>query len=165
MNNVLTPWRFLISFCAGSAAVLWLWPVGARAAPPAEACGLLTQQEASSALGFALGPPDKALKTVCTWQEPGQPLGKDLQVSYLSETIYQAGKQMGGATITSESGLGDEAYLIDQHGILRLDVKKGGTYFRVFARITEFGKGISAEEQKKTVEIERSVARIILGRI
>jgi len=72
---------------------------------------------------------------------------------------------MGGATITSESGLGDEAYLIDQHGILRLDVKKGGTYFRVFARITEFGKGISAEEQKKTVEIERSVARIILGRI
>ena len=107
--------ELLIRILISAITAITLSAASVRAAAPTEACSLLSQQEVNAAAGFSVAPADKAFKTVCTWNAPGKGLtGKSVQVSYLSEKVYEAGKTMPGATTKSEPGLGDEAYFIIQ---------------------------------------------------
>jgi hypothetical protein len=60
-------------------AALFLFAFGilglAYAAPPTDACSLLTQEQVSTALGVSVGPGEKTLpnsSAICGWEVPGQ---------------------------------------------------------------------------------------------
>lgn len=154
-------------FAVSLMAAMSLTLAAVRAATLPEACSLLSQQEVAAAAGFGVAPPDLKFKTVCSWLEPGKgPTGKNVQVSFLSETVYQAGKTMRSATTQPEAGLGDEAYFILQSmGVPRLDVRKGDIYFRVQVRAFEMNSSNSGDDKKKEMEIDRAIARLILQRL
>lgn len=168
MNTKPTYSGLVFQIALSAIALMSLSPISVEAATPTEACSLLSQQEILAAAGFDVGPGDNALKTVCTWGEPGKgaAIGKNVQVSYLSETIFQAAKTMPGAVTKPEPGLGEEAFFVIQRaGVPRLNVRKGSIFFRVQTRVVELGASVSADEQEKEMAIDRSIARLILQKL
>jgi hypothetical protein len=111
------------------------------AAPPEDACSLLTQREVSDALGVSVGAGSHVtpeyLKT-CTWATPDNPpaRGKHEYVTLLIQGVdaFAGGKMMmgqKGVAVTSVIGLGDDAYYLGVGGNVGLIVKKGDVAFKV----------------------------------
>jgi hypothetical protein len=97
-----------------------------------DGCSLLTQAEVSAALGESSGPCEyitPTFKGVGTWHVGAS----TVTVSHQTVSGFSGAKAMFGAkaTITTVSGVGDDAYYLavgDQVGLI---VKKGGSCFKV----------------------------------
>jgi hypothetical protein len=110
----------------------------ANAAPPDDACSLLTQAQVSAALSASVaagsyqGPTDK--KT-CTWNATSAVAKSAKFVTLMLEGLdaYQAGKLAPVKTIviTSIRGIGDDAYYLAVGRNVGLIVEKGNVAFKV----------------------------------
>jgi hypothetical protein len=106
----------------------------ANAAPPDDACSLLTQAQVSAALGASVGAGSyvtPTFKKTCTWTVAGGAEYVTLMLEGLD--AYQAGKVALTKTIvvTSVSGIGDDAYYLAVGNNVGLIVKKGNVAFKV----------------------------------
>lgn len=110
----------------------------AYAAPPTDACSLLTPAQVGSVLGISVssgGPLSPNMKAICGWPAPGgaEP-PKRVMVNIANVRVF-AGAKMGLAgkdeVITPLSGVGDEAFY-DTVGMgTALFVRKGNFAFSV----------------------------------
>jgi hypothetical protein len=124
----------------------------ATAAPPGDACSLLTPAQVSAVLGVSMGAGSyvtpQNLKT-CTWTAPGGTKGvKYVTLSLQPADSYEAGKKLMAQAKTmmkvekgqdadqlanaSASGIGDDAYYTSMgSNYTGLMVKKGNVAFKV----------------------------------
>jgi hypothetical protein len=108
----------------------------AYAAPPTDACSLLTPAQVSSVLGIPVsagGSLSPNMKTICGWPTPGGAVPpKRVMVNIAQVTVF-AGAKMGLAgeseVITPLSGVGDEAFY---------DADKAGRGAALFVRKGDF---------------------------
>jgi hypothetical protein len=123
----------------------------ASAAPPNDACALVTQAQVSAALGVSVDAGTHVTPTfvkVCTWNPSGSAVKdvKSVTVSFQDAASFDAGKRLmqqtqaavnqqeGGAAMASESasGVGDEAYYTSMGaGYTALMVKKGNVALKI----------------------------------
>lgn len=120
-----------------------------NAAPPSDACSLLTKAQISAVVGVPVGDGSSVAgySKMCTWKPAGgQAEGFQMVTLNLeSATSYQAAKSMLQAvvnspanqsaqksiTMTAVSGLGDDAMFSSVGGYSKLIVKKGDTVFQI----------------------------------
>jgi hypothetical protein len=109
----------------------------ANAAPPDDACSLLTQAQVSVAVSVSVGAGayQGTYKKTCTWNAVSPATKSAKYVTLLLEGLdaYQAGKLAPVKTIvvTSISGIGDDAYYLAVGPNVGLIVKKGNVAFKV----------------------------------
>ena len=109
----------------------------ANAAPPDDACSLLTQTQVSAAVSVSVGAGayQGTYKKTCTWNavSPGTKSAKYVTLMLEGVDAYQAGKLAPVKTIvvTSISGIGDDAYYLAVGPNVGLNVKKGNVAFKV----------------------------------
>ena len=111
----------------------------AHAAPPDDACSLLTQAQVGAALGVAVGTgsyQSPKYKKTCTWNTAGTAARGAKYVTLILEgpDAYLAGKrtgQMKAISVTSASGIGNDAYYQAVSSNVGLNVKKGNVTFKV----------------------------------
>jgi len=132
------------------------------AAPPDDACALVTQAQVSAALGVAVKPGTyvaPSLKKTCTF-DPSAPTNdiRSLTISLWDASGYQIGKQAITAAAASEgkdasqgvgsaSGIGDDAYYTSMgDSYPGLMVKKGDTAVKIAIY------GTLPLEKKKSIE-------------
>ena len=88
----------------------------AYAAPPTDACSLLTPAQVSAVLGSPVsgGPFTQNSKTICAWPAPGGAVPPKRVMVNITHVSVFAGAKMGLAgeneAITPLSGVGDEAF-------------------------------------------------------
>jgi len=118
-----------------AAAAFSLFPPGPATlltATPTDACSVLTPAQVSSVLGIpvANGTYDMPGDTkTCTWI-----IAKGGAVTFHLQTVdfFHAGQgTLAGPERTSVSGVGDEAYYLNQGPTTSLAVRKGGAAFKV----------------------------------
>jgi len=123
----------------------------ASAAPPDDACALVTQAQVSAAVGVSMGAGTHVTPTfvkVCTWNPSGASR-KDVNsitVSYEDAASYEAGKRLmqqtqaavnqkeGAASMANQSasGIGDDAYYTSMGaGYMGLMLKKGNVSLKI----------------------------------
>jgi hypothetical protein len=126
--------RTVVTNCATMiTTLLLLHPSTSVAAPPNDACALLTPPQVSTALGGSVGP-GRALATgVCQWAQQGRP-GDDLlklDVNLVTPERFTRLKTVTIGTVTNVGGLGDEAFystFTQGHTTLTtLNIKKGSS--------------------------------------
>ncbi len=109
----------------------------AKAAPPEDACSLLTQAQVSAAVSVSVGTGayQGTYKKTCTWNAVSPATKSAKYVTLMLEGLdaYQAGKLAPVKTIvvTLISGIGDEAYYLAVGPNVGLIVKKGDVAFKV----------------------------------
>jgi hypothetical protein len=148
----------------------------ASAAPPDDACSLLTPAQVSAVLGVSVGAGShqspKYLKT-CTWTQPNGPMIGSKNVALSLKTveafkntqtqIEQAGalakaeKSDAQPAVTPISGIGDDAYYSTDGAHASLSVKKGDVAFNVAVR------GDFPSDQVKAME--KTLASQILSKL
>jgi hypothetical protein len=151
------------------AAVSWLFFMGvaapsAMAAPPSDACSLLTKAQLSAAIGAPMGEGQHSVPTstkLCVWAPPGGPKNDvgDVLLTVESADGWAMGKMMmeqaakqqdknsGGLGTTPASGVGDEAfYSIVGKSYAKLNVKKGNVAFHLTV------DGAFSREKKEAIE-------------
>jgi hypothetical protein len=110
----------------------------ASAAPPGDACALLTPAQVGAALGASVGAGSyvtPTFKRTCTWNSTTSG-GGFVTLMLQDVSGFEGGKQLGQIpsktlSVTSISGVGDDAYYLavgDQVGLI---VKKGNVAFKV----------------------------------
>jgi len=122
------------TFIVGAAAA-----PAANAAPPDDACSLLTDAQVSTALSVPVGPGSYQIPTfkkTCTWNATGDVAKGAKYVTLMLEGLdaYQAGKvtrQMKTMSVTPASGIGDDAYYSTMGSNVGLIVKKGKVAFKI----------------------------------
>jgi hypothetical protein len=138
-------------------------PPAASAAPPTDACALLSTAQLSAALGVPMDAGTYVtpgfLRT-CTWTPSGGATpGLKFVTLYLQPAdgfdagkgMLQMGQSGGKVLLTSLSGVGDDAYYADFGGkITSLFVKKGATALK----LTWYG----ATAPEKVMAIEKTLA-------
>lgn len=122
----------------------------ASAAPPTDACTLLTSAQVRAVVGVSVGPGSHMTPTYlksCTWAPPGGPtkhLG-NATLSLESADTYETGKAMLEAitksrntdgkkspiTVTAAGAIGDDAFYSSVEKYTKLIVKKGSVVFQV----------------------------------
>lgn len=134
--------RLQLKFVLISAA-LWL-PAGrnagtAYAAPPSDACSLLTAAQASATLGVAVSDGKSSVPHECEWSQPGAGVGGK---GVLAEILGPMGSMtavdrfntvkmpVGRIVKTPVTGLGDDAVYVETAGAA-LYVKKGDFVFQI----------------------------------
>ncbi len=157
------------------AGLIGLASAGAvNAGTPGDACALLTAPQVSSALGASVGPGQPVIPnntTICTWSEQGAAAstGRNVTVSLMTTKSFEAGKTpMTGITKTPVSGIGDDAYYIEPHGMAAgLSVRKGDACFQVRARSNPqwFKTGKTPESDQKDQSVDRALALEILKKL
>jgi hypothetical protein len=108
----------------------------AKAAPPDDACSLLSQTQVGAALGVPVAAGTyvtPTFKKTCTWNATTSGGG---YVTLMLQDLdaYQGGKQSGqmkSISETSISGIGDDAYFLAVGNNVGLIVKKGNIAFKV----------------------------------
>ncbi len=133
-----------------------------RAAPVADACALLTSAQVGAALGVPVGVGSHVaptFKKTCTWNATTAD-GGFVTLMLQDAGGFEGGKQLGqmgakSVSLTSISGVGDDAYYLAVGEQVGLVVKKGNAVFKVavYARIP-----IKDKEAK-----ERSLAQQVLA--
>ncbi len=114
------------------------WVAAATAAPSADACALLTPAQVGAALGVSVGAGSyvtPTYKKTCTWKASTGD-GGYVTLMLQDPGAFQGGKQLGqtastSISVTSISGVGDDAHYLavaDQVGLI---VKKGNAAFKV----------------------------------
>ena len=118
----------------------------ATAAPPSDACPLLTPAEITAVVGVTVGAGAHMTPTYvksCTWSPSGGAT-KDFTTLVLAlepAASYQSAKAMlqavagsqgkGGITMTTASGIGDDAIYSSVANYTKLIVKKGDVVFQL----------------------------------
>jgi len=151
-------WRMRIFVLAGVLLAAMMAGPRVMAAPPTNACTLLTAEQISDVVGTKMG----AGKTIspeftktCTWTAPGIIVTLMLE----SAEFFQAGKHAPAPSeVTAVSGLGDEAYYLAVADNIGLGVKKGTVAFKV----TVYKSGLAAETKQK---MEKTLAQQALGKV
>lgn len=154
--------RTLVTSRAAVILPLLLIPaLATMAAGPSDPCALLTPAQVSAALGGTVGSGRALTAGVCQWAQQGKagdPLLK-LDVNVITPEHFSRLKTVTAGTVTSVSGLGDEAFystLIQGRTVLTtLNVRKGAT--AVVIRVS--GGTKSAEEYQAK---EKAVAVALL---
>lgn len=147
----------------------------ANAAPPTDACPLLTQAEVSAVVGVTVGAGTHVTPTYlksCQWAPPG---GATVQFGSVllaleSAASWQSAKAMlqavanapndnkkGGITMTPASGIGDDALYSSVGNYTKLIVKKGDVAFQIV--ITS-----NAPIEKKR-DMEKALASKVLSKL
>lgn len=147
----------------------------ATAAPPTDACSLLTQAEISAVVGVQVGPGSHIAPTsskMCQWAPPGGATVEFANVLLTLESAasWQSAKAMlqavanapnnnkkGGITMTPISGIGDDALYSSVGNYTKLIVKKGDAVFQLV--ITS-----KAPIEKKR-EMEKALASKVLAKL
>ncbi len=142
----------------------------AYAAPPTDACSLLTPAQVSAALGVpaagkALGP--KACMWVQTGVKPGSPRRRaDVLILIMQGYTqgYAVAKMPNAPTsATRVSGLGDDAYYLamtSRHQAMELRVKKGNVPFAI--RVHRSGTPFTTDQIKAK---EKALAQDVLAKL
>jgi hypothetical protein len=105
--------RTIVTQCAAVIATLFLLhPSRSAAAPPTDACALLTADQVGAALGGAVGPAKAIATGVCQWTQQGKAgdLLLKLDVTLVTPERFTRLKTVTIGTVTNVSGLGDEAF-------------------------------------------------------
>jgi hypothetical protein len=123
----------------------------AAAAPPEDACSLVTQAQVSAATGVSMGAGSHVTPTylkTCTWAPSGSSGSGISALTLHVQTAdqYEAGKQLleqmetmakvekhGNSqppVITPLSGIGDDAFYLDMANTMSLIAKKGNVQFK-----------------------------------
>lgn len=119
------------TFIAGAATA------PANAAPPDDACSLLTQAQVSAAVSASVGAGayQGTYKKTCTWNAVSPATKSAKWVTLMLEDLdaYQAGKQapVKAIVVTPISRIGDDAYYLAVGPNVGLIVKKGNVAFKV----------------------------------
>lgn len=108
----------------------------ADAAPPADACSLLTAAQVSAALGATVGEGKAVTSSLCQWAAPGKNGGSQkVAVTIGNAQKFAMAKTPVNAPSVSKtpvSGVGDEAVFGTSAGqAASINVKKGDVYFAV----------------------------------
>jgi hypothetical protein len=124
------------------------------AAPAGDACALLTPAQVGAALGASVGAGSyvtPTFKKTCTWKSTTSDGG---YVTLMLQDVgaFEGGKQLGQTpsktmSVTSISGVGDDAYYLavgDQVGLI---VKKGNVAFKVAVYAHEPAESKEAKEK------------------
>ncbi len=115
----------------------------ANAAPPGDACSLLTSGQVSAALGVAVGAGSyvaPTFKKTCSWNAATDG-GGTVTLNLQSSDQYDSGKKLAAmgksVSATPVGGIGDDAYYFGNDKLVSLIVKKGSAAFKiaVYARI------------------------------
>ena len=136
----------------------------AIAAPPTDACGLLTPAQASAALGGTVGAGKSVESTACQWAQQGRPgdVLLKLDVNLVTPERYARLKSVTVGTVTPAAGLGDDAYYSTlQQGrttLTTLNVRKGNT--AVVIRVSGGAKPAEDYQAK-----EKAVAQVIVPKL
>ena len=156
-----------IGLCAVTAAIFIVGAAMARsanAAPPDDACSLLTQAQVSAALSVSVGAGSYmgTYKKTCTWKPASgiTPGAKYVTLELKGLDSYQAGKQMGqmkNVSVTSIGGIGDDAYYLGIGPNVGLIVKKGNVSFKVAVY------GSSPIEKKRAME--KTLAQEVVSKL
>jgi hypothetical protein len=111
----------------------------AKAAPPEDACSLLTQVQVSAAVSVSVGAGSyvtPTYKKTCTWNTTSAVPNSAKYVTLMLEDLdaYEGGKRVGQVKtifVTPVSGIGDDAYYLGGGKNVGLIVKKGNVSFKV----------------------------------
>jgi hypothetical protein len=137
----------------------------AKAAPPTDACALLSEPQIATALGVKVDSGKHIIGAGdCRWTEPGKAAGADvalLQVNLTKAQAFEIGKTpISGWNKTAETGIGDDAYMTENGKVTfpispALAVKHGSVFFVIIAKVPK-----ASVEQTKA--IEKTVALKVL---
>jgi hypothetical protein len=146
-----------------ASVLLLLAPQRAVAAPPTEACSLLTQAQVSNALGVPVDPGKAPVPKSCHWDQPGKAGAGllKLDVTITDQKAFDNRKGMRGpSTVTPVNGLGDDAfyYELASARLATLNVRKG----TVVVVIRVWGGSTPVDEYKTK---EKAVAGAILAKL
>lgn len=132
--------------------------IPAFAAPPTNACSLLTAAEVSSALGSTVSNGTYVMPgftQTCTWTIP---TGGAVTLQLQTLNFFNAGKgALASAERTSASGVGDEAYYLGVGATTGLEVRKGSAAFKVAV----YSSTLTLDQRK---EIEKTMAQQALAK-
>jgi hypothetical protein len=131
-----------------------------------DACALITQSQASAALGVSLGDgthPGATNLATCQWTQAGQG-GKRVMIIIVgsmgsmspADRFESAKKPVQGFTKTPVSGIGDDACYVEARANTSLYVKKGKSVFQIFV----YG---FPPDQAKTME--KTLAQQAVGKL
>jgi hypothetical protein len=160
-------------------ATVLIWTAFPAHAASGDACALLAAQQVSTVLGVQVDAGVARLPghpEFCIWGEHGkdESVARNVRISLTDERHFELQKTMRGPKyqLTPESGIGDEAYWLHGPGLDRsLNVKEGGTVFRVEARPISgllHKKGSDAGEQAlddKYKAAELQIAKYVLHKL
>jgi hypothetical protein len=164
MNSKLRVWQIvttLFLFCVGRVGML-------HAAPPTDACSLLTPAQVSAVLSVEVIREGSAgHPTLCEWSQPGKTLGGKRVLLNIVEpmgTLTPAQRfetiktpvPVKGITKTPISGLGDDAVYGQTGQFTELTVKKGDFVFQIKVN------GFPVEEVKAK---EKTLAQGVLANL
>jgi hypothetical protein len=157
--------RVISTSCAAAGAMLFLFhPLTAAAAPPSDACMLLTTQQVGAALGGPVSAGKSIATGVCQWTEQGKPgevLFK-LDVNLVTPERYARFKTVTVGTKSNVGGLGDEAFYSTftqgRTTLTTLYIKKGGAAVTI-----NVSGGMKSAEEYQTKE--RAVAMALLPKL
>jgi len=145
-------------------AVALAAPRAVHAAPPGDACALLTPAQVGSASGVAVGAGTyvtPTFKRTCTWTvtKPAPKSTKFVTLFLQDANAFSAGKLTGAKSVfvTSVSGIGDDAYYLAVGPNVGLIVKKGAIAFKVAVY------GDISLDQKKAME--KTLAQQVLAKL
>jgi hypothetical protein len=128
------------------------------AAPPSDACALLTAEQVREALGAKMGAGkyvSPGFTKTCTWTAPGVIVTLMLQ----NAEAFKAGKAAPvPSVVTPANGLGDDAYYLTVGNISGLIVKKETAAFKV----TIYSSSLPMETKQK---IEKTLAQQVLSKL
>jgi hypothetical protein len=112
-----------------------------------DACALLTQAQASAALGVSLGTgahpggDSASAHATCQWSQPGQGSASPKRVMLVilgpmgtmspADRFESAKRPVQGITKTPISGVGDDACYVESRANTSLYVKKGNSVFQI----------------------------------
>jgi hypothetical protein len=140
----------------------------ATAAPPTDACALLSQSQVAAALGVEVDAGEHVLGTLaCRWTERGKSPGSDvarLQIALATARSFEIGKTpIPQWSKTPVTGIGDDAYIVEKGKVTfpvdpTLSVKRGSAFFTISALIP---KG----SMEQTKALERTVALKIVEKL
>jgi hypothetical protein len=139
-----------------------LWVVGlcgsrvAFAAPPSDACSLLTTAQVSDVLGVSVKSGDHVVATsptMCGWSGPGGPANsKRVVASIISVDMFNHEKTpLTGIVETQAPGLGDDAHCMTTPGFgTGLSVKKGSFAFKI--RVYGFSDDVLKQKERELAQ-------------
>jgi hypothetical protein len=147
----------------------------AKAAPPTDACALLSKAQVSAAVGATMGegshPP--GFTKMCTWTPSGGQNGtiQTVTLNLESADSYQTSKAMleavvsapsnrsnkSGITMTPAPGIGDDAFFSNTGSYTKLVVKKGATVFQLVV--------YSRTSIEKKRDMEKALAAQVISKL
>jgi hypothetical protein len=133
----------MLSMASRSSHVIAILMVGAaivhsaNAAPPDDACSLLTPAQVSAGLGVSVGEGTYIMPTfkkICTWNATTNG-GGTVTLNLQSLDQYEGGRKLASygksVSATSIGGIGDDAYYFGTDKLVSVVVKKGSVAFKV----------------------------------